>query len=626
MIRREVRTDARTTFQSAHSMTKRAEPDPPSSDCQFCLVAEAGGCYRFALRPIPRITSFGTLKTEELLLIRLPLSAHCGTHRRRRLRGHEMIEALEGRRMLSWTATTPLPDAYVEHSLVYCSGFLYQIGGISLNGGIPDGVNTFSAAVHTDGTLGTWNAITPLPEAVNSQASVQADGFLYVLGGEHYNDNDGVVLSNTVYYTKTNRDGTVGDWKTATPLPNGGYLPGAAVWNHTIYVLGGVTVSGLSKAVDSATIQPDGSLSAWTSQRSLPIDTYAGAAVSNGFLYLLGGVENGGTDLVNKVYYAKIRADNSLGTWAQANPLPVPVCLFAAVDAGGRIFAMGGNTDTDPITSAVYIAQVAPDGSLGAWLLGTPLPAPSFEHAAAVSDDHIFVSGGSDYFTTYYNTVYSMALPPPLNTPDLTPPTVAAASFNYNAAQASITVQFSEDVSSQLGAGALQLTNTTTHTTIDPASVQYSYAPASNTATFTFGNLPNHSLPDGNYTATLAASFVFDAAGNEMASDYAFNPFFSLAGDGNHDGKVNLLDLNALATNFGRNGKTFSEGDFNYDGNVNMLDFNALAGRFGMALAPVGTLPLSMSAGIAAGDLFSTQPLTIDSPNRDLIQSEPSVL
>ena len=112
-----------------------------------------------------------------------------------------------------------------------------------------------------------------------------------------------------------------------------------------------------------------------------------------------------------------------------------------------------------------------------------------------------------------------------------------------------------------------------------------------------------------------------------MVSDYALSPFFSLAGDGNHDGKVNISwTLNALATNFGGSGKKFSEGDFNYDTNVNMLDFNALAGRFGMALAPVGTLPVSMSAGIAAGNLFSTQPLTIDSPNRDLIQSEPSVL
>ena len=73
------------------------------------------------------------------------------------------------------------------------AGFLYQTGGISFNGGIVEGVDAFSSAIQGDGTLGHWNAITPLPEAVYFHASVQADGFLYVLGGDHYNDNDGDV-------------------------------------------------------------------------------------------------------------------------------------------------------------------------------------------------------------------------------------------------------------------------------------------------------------------------------------------------------------------------------------------------------------------------------------------------
>jgi hypothetical protein len=55
----------------------------------------------------------------------------------------------------------------------------------------------------------------------------------------------------------------------------------------------------------------------------------------------------------------------------------------------------------------------------------------------------------------------------------------------------------------------------------------------------------------------------------------------SLAGDANSDGVVNLLDLNALASNFGQSSQSFADGDFSGDGIVNIADFNALAQNFG---------------------------------------------
>src|SRR6266480_5643123 len=54
---------------------------------------------------------------------------------------------------------------------------------------------------------------------------------------------------------------------------------------------------------------------------------------------------------------------------------------------------------------------------------------------------------------------------------------------------------------------------------------------------------------------------------------------YAWLGDANIDGKVNALDFNALASNFGGGGaiKRWFQGDFNYDGTVNTADFNALA-------------------------------------------------
>ncbi len=64
-----------------------------------------------------------------------------------------------------------------------------------------------------------------------------------------------------------------------------------------------------------------------------------------------------------------------------------------------------------------------------------------------------------------------------------------------------------------------------------------------------------------------------------MPLAYSFS-FFSLPGDANHDRTVNLLDLNALATNYGKSGMAFSQGDFDYSGAVGMSDFNVLASNF----------------------------------------------
>ena len=56
---------------------------------------------------------------------------------------------------------------------------------------------------------------------------------------------------------------------------------------------------------------------------------------------------------------------------------------------------------------------------------------------------------------------------------------------------------------------------------------------------------------------------------------------YTWSGDANLDGKVNALDFNALASNFGgATGKFWNEADFNYDGMTNTADFNALASNF----------------------------------------------
>jgi hypothetical protein len=83
-----------------------------------------------------------------------------------------------------------------------------------------------------------------------------------------------------------------------------------------------------------------------------------------------------------------------------------------------------------------------------------------------------------------------------------------------------------------------------------------------------------------------------------------------IPGDDNFDGKVNALDFNILAINFGGSGKSLETGDFNGDGHVDSSDFNILAAHFnqtnsaGQALGSVVPEPASLLLVAAWGVLL----------------------
>ena len=89
--------------------------------------------------------------------------------------------------------------------------------------------------------------------------------------------------------------------------------------------------------------------------------------------------------------------------------------------------------------------------------------------------------------------------------------------------------------------------------------------------------------------------------GGQSVDDTAVLLGYTLYGDANLDGQVNLQDFNRLASNFGASGSgVWSQGDFNYDGNVNLQDFNRLASNFGLSASGPGVTPQDWSALAAA--------------------------
>ena len=60
---------------------------------------------------------------------------------------------------------------------------------------------------------------------------------------------------------------------------------------------------------------------------------------------------------------------------------------------------------------------------------------------------------------------------------------------------------------------------------------------------------------------------------------------YTVSGDANLDGTVNLTDFTILAANFNGSSKRWAQGDFNYSGNVALTDFTFLASNFNQSLA-----------------------------------------
>lgn len=198
----------------------------------------------------------------------------------------------------SWGTTTALPDARVEHVSTVANGYIYVIGGVdnSLN----QQTTAYYAKLNPDGTVGSWSTTTSVPAlGLESAASFTANGHIYVIGGKNISGIGpcSSLCTNAIYYAKFNSDGTLGSWSTgnSTNLPLMTHAR-SVLMNGYIYAISGSFGQGndVSDAVYYSKLNPDGTNGAWVqSSSSLPAPRHAPAvAAVNGYIYSFGG---GGT-------------------------------------------------------------------------------------------------------------------------------------------------------------------------------------------------------------------------------------------------------------------------------------------------------------------------------------------
>jgi len=123
-----------------------------------------------------------------------------------------------------------------------------------------------------------------------------------------------------------------------------------------------------------------------------------GVAVSDSYLYVVGGWWTGSSVYERRVEYAPINSDGSVGSWQLTSE-----CLDLRPDTRlavmeGYLYAFGASRH-GYITNTVERAEILPDGSLGPWGYDRPLPEDRGGHGVSsmVEDNgelHVYVVGG----------------------------------------------------------------------------------------------------------------------------------------------------------------------------------------------------------------------------------------
>ncbi|MEK9195875.1 MAG: hypothetical protein AAB914_00745, partial [Patescibacteria group bacterium] len=172
--------------------------------------------------------------------------------------------------------------------------------------------------------------------------------------------------------------------------------------------IGGYDGSTESSVVYFARLNADGTIGSWlkTAPGSFALRNPA-AVVANGWLYVMGGTTSG--VVLDSFYSGKLNSDGSTMSWSSYSPaLPGPRAGASAVAANGYIYLMGG-TDGTSAQTTVYYAQPNTGGGVGAWTLNPhALPSARDGFGSVYANGYIYAVAGNS--TTAIKTVYYASL------------------------------------------------------------------------------------------------------------------------------------------------------------------------------------------------------------------------
>ncbi len=249
------------------------------------------------------------------------------------------------------------------------------------------------------GIAGEWilNTNTTGLPARDRHTAVYHDGHIIVVGGKEIDTQS----KRDVYYTTIDPgDHDLANWQKTTPLPEGTYPDGlswhtSVVVHDRLYVLGGSVDLDYYDKVSFAPINPNGTVGSWVTTASLPAGLRLSQAVAiNDRIYVIGGRTPSGDS--NQVYFATPNpANGQISGWSTTTPLPYGTRGHMVAVQDGRLYIMGG-TDGIVISPKVFYAQPDPvSGDIPSYTETTPMKNNLYGAAGLAYNGVVFTIAGA---------------------------------------------------------------------------------------------------------------------------------------------------------------------------------------------------------------------------------------
>jgi N-acetylneuraminic acid mutarotase len=150
-----------------------------------------------------------------------------------------LVATTAGGVITEWRLAGELPAPVSCPAAVVHEQRLIVIGGCGSQGTDCSNVldKVWVAPIGDDGKLGAFAETMPLPAPRWHHAAVIAKNHLYVLAGH----DAPKVTTTEVWSAHVNRDGSLGKWRTSSPLVNSQTRPSAAVVGDFLFVIGHTT-------------------------------------------------------------------------------------------------------------------------------------------------------------------------------------------------------------------------------------------------------------------------------------------------------------------------------------------------------------------------------------------------
>lgn len=276
--------------------------------------------------------------------------------------------------------------------------FQQQVEVVIACGGLYE-EDTCSSTLGFDTTQHRWYELAPVRSEDNcnlwGQGMASHNGFIYILGGFYDNCKD--VFSNATSVCKK-YDVKTKAWSDVKSLKNATSLPGVAVYNECLFVVGGSN-SGALKDVQKY----DPGKDVWKLVAPLSTCRCAPCAVANkDNVFAIGGLQENGDFLPTAEIY-----DLERNAWSETAPMNTLRAFACGVAMETKIFIIGGSTDV--LGQNALNTYEMYETHTGVWTQIISMHVPRFAAGVAKVRNKVCVFGGGSAGESF-NSVESYSM------------------------------------------------------------------------------------------------------------------------------------------------------------------------------------------------------------------------